>query len=367
MKQKHKLTINVLDFDDIRNPLLNAGQARATYEICRRMVADGHEVTVISSKYPGYRDRKEKGIFYRHIGFGTGNIKLNNLLYILSVPFAVAKIRADVIIECFTPPFSTLFSPLFTRIPVVAVPTMFAADEFSAKYHLPFYLVERIGCRLYRYFAPYLPSDVRKLKIYNRNFKYRYIPPGTGNEYFLIRKKSPRHILYIGRFDIQQKGIDLLLKSYAGIKNKIGYPLVIAGHGPDTVKIKALINQLGLNRNVILTGAAYGQKKIMLMSRALFVTMPSRHEGFSLFALEALAAGLPIVRFNISGLSWMGGRVSLETDAFNTDDYGKKMLKAATGRLNKTLSRNARLFARKFSWNTVSRNFEIFLSEIAAG
>jgi len=120
-KQKH-LHIIFIDFDDIKNPLLGAGQARATLEVGKRLVQMGHTVTVICSRYPGYRDRVENGLHYRHIGIGTKNIRLNNLWYIFTLPFAVRNLQADIIVECFTAPISTLLSPLFVKIPVIGVP-----------------------------------------------------------------------------------------------------------------------------------------------------------------------------------------------------------------------------------------------------
>src|SRR3989344_9043319 len=154
MKSGQRLTITFLDFDDIRNPILGGGQAIATKEVGSRLARMGHQVVSLCSRYPGYKNREENGIFYKHIGLGTKWVKLNNLFYILLLPFAVRNLKSDIIIECFTAPISTLFSPLFTKIPVVALPSMFNAQEFSNKYHLPFYLIERLGCRFYKYFLP---------------------------------------------------------------------------------------------------------------------------------------------------------------------------------------------------------------------
>ena len=104
MKNNKSLQIVYLDFDDIKNPLLGAGQATATYEVAKRLVKKGHSVTVLCSRYPNYKDRKQEGIVYKHIGLGSGHIKLNNLVYFFAVPFAVMRVSADIIIECFTAP-----------------------------------------------------------------------------------------------------------------------------------------------------------------------------------------------------------------------------------------------------------------------
>src|SRR5260221_9438889 len=108
LNNKRSMNIIFLDFDDIKNPLLGAGQAKATREVGIELIKMGHQITVISSKYPGYKDRKEDGITYRHIGLLSNRIRLNNIFYILSLPFAVRKLKGDIIVECFTAPISTL-------------------------------------------------------------------------------------------------------------------------------------------------------------------------------------------------------------------------------------------------------------------
>lgn len=359
-----KLHIVILDFDDIRNPLLSAGQAWATHEVGKRFIQKGHSVTVISSRYPGYKDRKENGISYTHIGLGSSNIRLNNIVYIFSVPFAVKKINADIIIECFTAPVSTLFSPLFTKIPVVAIPSSFEADRFSNLYHLPFHIVERIGSRFYTYFLPYTKYLDEKFRKLNPHIISEIVPEGVSDEYFEISGKKRAYILFLGRFDVAQKGIDLLLRSYAKVADTISLPLVIAGQGPDEKKIKTLITELHLESKVKIIGACYGEKKKKVMAEALFVAQPSRSEGFSLFALEALAAGLPLVCFDIPGLSWVSGNASLKAKPYDTDEYAQLLLKATDHQINSFLSSHARNFARRYSWNTVTDDYLIFFTRI---
>ena len=277
-----KLHITFLDFDDIKNPLLAAGQARATLEVGKRIAKIGHKVDVISSRYPGYKDRKENGMNYRHIGLGPTNIRINNIAYILALPFAVLRLQGDIIVECFTAPISTLFSPLFTKIPVVGLPTSFEAERFATLYHLPTDRIEKFGLRFYKYFLPFTIDNLKKMKKVNKTVTAKIVPQGVGEEFFTIKKSTPEYILYLGRLDMGQKGIDLLLQAYKQIKNKINYPLVIAGNGPDKEKITTLISKLSLTDSVRLIGPTYGDVKAKVLSKALFVTFPSRHEGFSL-------------------------------------------------------------------------------------
>lgn len=358
------MRITFLDFDDIRNPLLAAGQAKATYEVGKLLVQKGHDVTVISSKYPGYSDRKESGITYKHIGAGTKKIRLNNILYILSIPFAVKDIDSDIIVECFTAPISTLLTPLYTHVPVVALPSSFEAEHFSEKYHVPFKYIERFGSQLYKYFLPYSEYVDQKMKRMNPNIISMIVPEGVGKEFFSIKKEKPKHILFLGRLDMDQKGIDLLLQAYSKVKDRINYPLIIAGNGPDKDKVKDLINKLHLEKDVRMVGPAYGQKKHTLLAESLFVAFSSRHETFSCFALEALASGLPLVAFDIPGLSWTDNGNTVKAKSYDIDSYAKALLQTAHNKNLSHMQKEARKYAANYTWDNVANKFEDFFIQI---
>ena len=356
--------IAFLDFDDIKNPLLNGGQARATYEVGRRLCKRGYKVTVYCSSYPGSIDRIENGIEYKHISFGSKHIRLNNIFYILTIPFHIRKIEADIIIESFVAPISTLCSPLFTKIPVIALPSMFNAKAFTKKYILPFHWFERFGSRFYKYFVPYSEVDLNKMLEMNPSVDYRIIPQGVDEKYFKITHKKPKYILYLSRLDIEQKGIDLLLKSYSLVAKKLKYPLVIAGHGPDQKKVNRLIKDLNLEEKVKLVGPVYGSNKYKLISEAVFVAFPSRHDELSLWALEAFASGLPIVAFNLPESSWMGNKACLKAKPFDLEEYAKLLIKASKNPLNKKMRIEARKVARNYKWGKVASQFDKFIREI---
>jgi glycogen(starch) synthase len=360
-----KLHIVFLDFDDLRNSLLGAGQAKSTFEVGRRLVQKGHRVTVISSRFPGYTDRWEEGLYYKHIGIGSKKIRLNNIFYILSLPFTVRRLKADIILECFTAPISALMTPLWTKIPVVAKPTSFEAERFAKLYHLPFAWVERFGCRFYKYFIPANPYHEEKMRLYNPKIISNLIPEGVEDNFLQIKKGKAKHILFLGRIDISQKGIDLLLEAYAKVSDKIRWPLVIAGNGPDENKVRLLIKKYNLDNKVKMIGPTYGEKKIKAMSEALFVTIPSRHEGFCLFALEALATGLPLVTFAIPGISWTSKKATFRAKPFIVEEYAGLLRKAATDKdLIIKMGCSARQFARQFTWEKVIDNLEKFIFKI---
>ncbi len=354
------MRIAFIDLDNLRNPFWGAGEARATREVGKRLAVN-HEVTVYCSKYPGWQDYIEEGMSYVHIGIESRFPRLTNLFFVLTVPFIIRKIKADMIIECFSAPFSVTFAPLFTQTPVIGLPCMFNASEFSRKYHLPFHWVEAIGCKFYKYFLPYSEVGLNKMLAYNPNIHYKVIQQGVGDEYFQIERRKPKHILFLGRFDVAQKGIDLLVEAYAKVSDKISLPLVIAGHGPDEKQIAEKISKLGVNGKVKMVGSAYGKKKFKLMSEALFVAFPSRHDEICLWSLEALAGGLPTVAFDLPESKWMPGKAVLKVKPFDVEAFSKAMVKLSSNdELVHKMGDHARKIASGYTWDKIAGEFESF-------
>ncbi len=92
------------------------------------------------------------------------------------------------------------------------------------------------------------------------------------------------------------KGCSTIVKSFPKAK------LIRVGAGPTLNHIRSLIQQLGIENNVVLTGQldAPGVNEKLASSR-VFV-LPSTREGNPLSVLEAMAAGLPIIASKVGGL-----------------------------------------------------------------
>ncbi|GGE39818.1 glycosyl transferase family 1 [Agaricicola taiwanensis] len=103
-------------------------------------------------------------------------------------------------------------------------------------------------------------------------------------------------LVFIGRL-APIKGPDLLLEAFALIADR--YPdveLILAG--PDfglAAQLSARIAELGLEERASLVGFVDEETRNRLLERALLVCIPSRAEAMSLIALEAGAAGLPVL------------------------------------------------------------------------
>jgi glycosyltransferase involved in cell wall biosynthesis len=104
----------------------------------------------------------------------------------------------------------------------------------------------------------------------------------------------------VGR-TVPQKGIDVLLEAFPRVL--VAHPsarLVVVGDGPQRPALKRRALELGLGDAVRFTG--WVDRAANLMSACDVVVIPSRWEGFGMVALEAMAAGRPIVASRVDAL-----------------------------------------------------------------
>lgn len=367
IQHNNPLHIVFLDFDDLKNPLLSGGQARATYEVSKRLVQSGHRVTIVCSKFPGYADGYTDGIYYKHIGLRTEDIRKNNLAFFFALPFAVRALKADVIIECFMAPISTCFSPWFTKTPVIGMPTMFEADSFAKKYKIPFHWIEAFGCRQYKYFLAYSSVNKIKMEKFNPLIITRIIPNGVSEDFFTIPEQENGYAFFIGRIDFFQKGLDLLLDALKHMSKQLPIKIVIAGNGPpdEEIKLQKTIEEYGLSEKVTFVGRVEGERKEQLIANCLFGIYPSRFEDFPLVPLEFASLNKPIVCFDIPGLSWVSKDVSLKAKPFDINDLARAIYTITHDMdLRFRLKSKCRPFAKQYGWNSIAKKYEEFCYEV---
>lgn len=195
--------------------------------------------------------------------------------------------------------------------------------------------------------------------------EYRNLPRrGEFREKYGLNRNE-KIVLYIGRID-KSKGLDLLVKAFAGISKELDdLKLVIVG--PDDgylPTLQELINQLKINDKIIFTDFISDKDKISAyVDAGVFVT-PSFY-GFPLTFLEAMACGVPIITTNkgdfIEGIDNGVGfvvqydKIKLENALFKvlTDDELKYRFKE-----------NAKIKSNNHDWNSIVARIEVVYKNI---
>lgn len=312
-----------LDFDDLKNPN-GGGQAIRTFEINRRL-AKKHQVTVITGNYQGAKDEIIDNIQYLRVG--SKKFPWSNFSFIYQAIKRARSRHFDILVENFTPPFGPSFLPFFTKKPVVAMVDWAFAHEMSAKYKLPLSILQDFGTKFYQNFIFPTNAIAQELLGEQLDKKNVLITPNLMASDFKRPKNYSlkNYILFIGRLDIHQKGIDLLLKAFSRIVKAVDIKLYIAGEGKDKGKIIKLINKLNIGKKVELLGKISGDKKIKYFSQARLVCIPSRYEANSVVAAECVYLKKVVVAFNIPVLVEATQNQAVYAQEFNIDDLAQQI------------------------------------------
>lgn len=122
-------------------------------------------------------------------------------------------------------------------------------------------------------------------------------PPPTVLTGRFPQLEGKRPILFLSRIS-PKKRLDLLLEGFARIAP--GFPelsLLVAGDGPpaDVAALQAQASALGIADRVVWAGHLVGPVKLAALHYSRLFVLPSESENFGVAAVEALAAGLPVV------------------------------------------------------------------------
>jgi D-inositol-3-phosphate glycosyltransferase len=112
-------------------------------------------------------------------------------------------------------------------------------------------------------------------------------------------------VLFVGRI-AQLKGIDRLLKAFAGIPQRPHTRLVIVGgdadSDPEVQQLSQLAHKLDISSSVAFVGTVKHELMPYFYNAADVCVVSSLYESFGLVALEALACGTPVVATDVGNL-----------------------------------------------------------------
>ena len=115
----------------------------------------------------------------------------------------------------------------------------------------------------------------------------------------LMADDDERIITHISNFR-EVKRIPDVIKVFNQIQEHLPARLLMVGEGPEREPAEALCDELGISKKVAFLGNSHEIDKILCFSD-LFL-LPSKAESFGLAALEAMAAGVPVISSNAGGL-----------------------------------------------------------------
>ena len=310
-------------------PRIVGGIAKVVYDLSKRLIKDGHEVTVVTYKegdVPYYEN--DKGVeVYRVDNY---IINPNNFIdWIMQLNFNLVAKASEIMNK------NGKFDVIHAHDWLVAN----AAKTLKASYNIP--IVATIhatesgrngGIRdeQQRYIndtewmltyeasevivnSNYMKNEVQRL--FGLPFeKINVVPNGINlNIYngiernYEFRRKYARDnekiIMCAGRL-VYEKGFQYLIDAAPKILNRYNdAKFIIAGKGGMLNELKEKANYLGISDKVYFTGQLTPKELYTMYRCADIAVFPSTYEPFGLVAIEGMYAGTPIVVSDIGGLN----------------------------------------------------------------
>ena len=187
--------------------------------------------------------------------------------------------------------------------------------------------------------------------------RVRVVPLGVDPAFFGIRQeragRTPEPFLLCASTLHPHKNLDRLLRAFARIRTAHPeFRLVVTGvRGFHTRAVEKLVEDLGLQGAVQLTGWIPREQLYDYFRRAWAFVYPSRFEGFGLPVLEAMAAGLPTACSRIEPLIGLTAGAALLFDPDSDDEIAAALTRLIEdGELRRQLAEAGPRRAAEFPW-----------------
>lgn len=122
--------------------------------------------------------------------------------------------------------------------------------------------------------------------------KFRPFQPSEEFDYDLV---------WLGRFHPQKGLFDLIRIAEIMVEEKPNLRIGIIGNGPGRIgeQFQCAVRTKGLEENMHLLGALFGEEKYLALRRGKVYMMSSYYEGYCNVYVEALSQGVPVVAYDL--------------------------------------------------------------------
>jgi len=301
------------------------GSARYLSGLVSGLRALGHDVTVLTAA------RHVTTVGYSEYGW-SGQLRRAMARFVLVLPrtfLTVLRLRPDVVNSHFAlDGLPAVLAAWLVRVPVVVTfhgPWALEAIATGRRGRWPLSTLAR------RRIERFVYRRAQRCIVLSRAFgelliseygvdpkRVSVIPGGLDTRHFETLPAAPearrrlglpeRYTMATVRRLVPRMGLDLAIGALYEVAADLDAQLVIAGIGPDRQRLEGRAHELGLDDRVKFLGRLPEADLGLLYAAADVCVVPSRElEGFGYVALEALAAGAPVVAVGTGGLAELVG------------------------------------------------------------
>ena len=188
---------------------------------------------------------------------------------------------------------------------------------------------------------------------------YRYITK--------MKEQGYRVVTNVGRLTVQKGLVNLLYAAREVVARVPKTLFLLVGNGEQFVELLTLSADLGIGKNVILTGFQRGKRWRDAYAVSDLFVMPSVSEPFGIAPLEAISYGSPVMISKQSGVAEVLQH-ALKVDFWDINEMANQMVGALrSDALRYELHTNARRQFESMSWEPAAEKVMALYDRHAAG
>jgi L-malate glycosyltransferase len=291
------------------------GSGVVATELGKQLARRGHEVHFITSSIPVRLRAFEKNISFHEVRPENYPVFLYPP-YCLSLAAKMAEVaeahHLDVLHAHYAMPHAAsayLAQKMLRTRPIRTVTTLHGTDITLVGQAPSFYAVTRFSIQesdVVTSVSGWLRDETAR--IFDPGRPIEVIPNFVDMETFRPGRASDRRaqfaepgekiLLHISNFR-PVKNVKAVIQVFARVRREFPARLLLVGDGPERTPVERLVHQCGLERDVAFLGNQEFVEDIFPLADVFL--LPSLHESFGLSALEAMAAGVPVVVTNVGG------------------------------------------------------------------
>ncbi len=363
------------------------GVTRAVEGMARALVARGHRVTVLTTdalsqteRYHGARDAVQDGV--RVVRVPNRSLALRGRLN-LSTPLGMRRIAADLLADCdvlhvheFRTAENLLVTPVAARLRVSMAlsphgtltlstgrGTLKSAWDRLLSPGVALRFAAVVGLTVQE--ADEARAAWQSFGIDPAQKRFAVVPNGVSADEFahLPNPAAFRQrfglgdapvCLFLGRLHAR-KGVKVLVRAFRQIDNQDARLLLV---GPDEGMLPTL--KPLLDDRMVVTGYLGGVDRLAALAAADVFCLPATGEGLSMAALEALAAGVPVILSpgcNLPEVAQFGAGLVVAPEVAPLARALSGLLADADRRAAMSAAAR-RLVRERFTWETVAERLE---------
>ncbi len=347
-------------------------------ELGKALADKGHQVHFITYQQPVRLNEFNANIFYHEVRvmnyplfdfppYETAlasamvdvivNQKLDLLHVHYAIPHASAAYMAKKIVEAnsgrYIPVITTLHGTDITLVgrdktfaPVVAF-SINQSDAITA-------VSQNLRDETYEIFP--IEKEIRVIHNFVDTARFKKKPIDAFRK--VIAPNGERILMHASNFR-KIKRVQDIVRIFEIVRKTIPSKLLFVGDGPERAGAESLTRELGLEDAVRFVGKQEQMEEILAIADLFLLT--SDYESFGLAALEAMAAGVPVISTNAGGLPEIAiqgktGFLNDVGDIHGMSDHAIEILKDEE--TLKEFKENALAHAKNFDINTIVPQYE---------